>query len=189
MDYYDKNAKQYIEETKNCDMSQLYVFFEKQINGAKSILDIGFGSGRDSVYFKNKGYDVTSIDTCSEFVEYAKNIGLEKAFLMDALEMPFEEEFDAIWASASLLHIKKDKILEAFKKCYNALNNGGVMYSSFKCGKYDGIRDERYYADYTLEEIKPIINEAGFILIDYIITKDVRENNNNNWISIIIKKR
>ena len=48
--YYDVNAKEYIESTINCDMSFHYQKFLKYMPKAGKILDVGFGSG-----FCNKG--------------------------------------------------------------------------------------------------------------------------------------
>ena len=63
MNYYNKNAKNFIEDTMNADMSKQYQLFEKYLKSNKlTILDLGFGSGRDSLYFQNKGYDVYSLD-------------------------------------------------------------------------------------------------------------------------------
>ena len=51
--YYEKNASKYIEDTINCDMSEQYKFFLKNMPKKGMILDIGFGSGRDMRYFKS----------------------------------------------------------------------------------------------------------------------------------------
>ena len=48
--YYDINAKAYIENTINCDMSIHYEKFLKYLPDKGKILDVGFGSG-----FCNKG--------------------------------------------------------------------------------------------------------------------------------------
>ena len=57
-DYYQENAKEYIGKTINADMSSLYSKFEKYLRPGSKILDLGFGSGRDSLYFLSKGYEV-----------------------------------------------------------------------------------------------------------------------------------
>ena len=50
--YYKDNKDEFINNTINCDMTFQYDFFEKYLcDDAKTILDIGFGSGRDSLYF------------------------------------------------------------------------------------------------------------------------------------------
>ena len=51
--YYDINAKEYIESTINCDMSLHYQKFLKYLPKTGKILDVGFGSGRDMIYFKS----------------------------------------------------------------------------------------------------------------------------------------
>ena len=74
--YYKENKDEFINNTINCDMSFHYNMFEKYLNDdAKTILAIGFGSGRDSLYFSEK-YEVYSIDPVEEFCEHAKNLGL-----------------------------------------------------------------------------------------------------------------
>lgn len=81
--YYSEHSSEYIASTIGIDMSPVYALFEPLLNG-KRILDVGFGSGRDMLYFKSKGYEVFGIDTESAFVEHAKGVGL-KASVADAL--------------------------------------------------------------------------------------------------------
>lgn len=59
MSYYNDHAKEYIDNTLNCDMSHLYNDFIKYLKEHDKVLDIGFGSGRDSLYF-SKHFDVVS---------------------------------------------------------------------------------------------------------------------------------
>ena len=54
MNYYNKHAKEYINNTKDVNMKEYYDIFESYHKLQDKILDIGFGSGRDSLYFKNK---------------------------------------------------------------------------------------------------------------------------------------
>ena len=77
MNYYDKHAKEYIINTKDVDMKEYYEVFESYLKPNSKILDVGFGSGRDSLYFKNKGYIVYSIDPIKEFFDNGKSIGLQ----------------------------------------------------------------------------------------------------------------
>ena len=77
MKYYSEHSQEYIENTKDANMKNLYSFFERYIpSNAQKIMDLGFGSGRDSLYFKSKGYEVLSLDPTLEFCEYGKSIGL-----------------------------------------------------------------------------------------------------------------
>ena len=56
--YYKENKDEFINSTIDCNLSFQYNLFEKFLpKDSKTILDIGFGSGRDSLYF-SKNYEV-----------------------------------------------------------------------------------------------------------------------------------
>lgn len=50
-------------------------------------------------------------------------------------EMSFSNEFDGIWACASLFHVPQDELPDIIKKIRDALKLGGIVYASFKYGK------------------------------------------------------
>ena len=56
-DYYKENAKSFILDTMNADMSEQYQNFLKFMPKKGKILDLGCGSGRDSLYFQNLNLD------------------------------------------------------------------------------------------------------------------------------------
>lgn len=191
MNYYNENGIEYIKNTINCDMSNLYNLFFKYINPkAKKILDIGFGSGRDMIYFKNKGYDVFGIDSCELFCEKAKEIGIDNVNCINVLDMNYFDEFDAIWACASLLHIDKDELNDVFKKCDRALKEEGIMYCSFKYGDFSGIRKERYFHDLNEDNFINYIKDTSFEIIEILLTYDVRtDRQDEKWLNVILKKK
>ena len=47
---------------------------------------------------------------------------------MSIEDIEYNNEFDAIWACASLLHLKSNQLVDVFNKCYKALKDNGVMY-------------------------------------------------------------
>ena len=189
MNYYNEHAKDFIEGTINCDMSVQYNFFEKYLNNdSKTILDLGFGSGRDSLYFMNKGYTVYSLDPTEEFCKNGERIGLKNVYQLTAQEMQFENLFDGIWACASLLHVPSKELNDVFKKCYKSLKNDGIMYCSFKYGNFEGERNGREFTDLNEELFNQYINNTGLKVLEYLITEDVRPDRNEKWLNVILKK-
>ena len=186
MDFYEKNAKEYIERTINADLSSEREELIKLLPEKARILDIGFGSGRDSLAFKNEGFDVTSIDNCEEFCKHGKTIVLN-ALKMSVQEMTFDNEFDGIWASASLLHVKSSELLEVFNIINKALKPQGKFYCSFKYGDFEGIREERYYTDMNQDRMKLLLSKTELYLIKEWIRKDF-EGRDIKWICFIISK-
>lgn len=186
--YYHKHSKEFIEDTFECDMSEQYRFFEKYLNGKGTILDIGFGSGRDSLYFQSKGYEVYAIDPEEEFVKNGKRIGIHNVFQLKAEDISYENMFDGIWACASLLHVPSKCLNDVFKRCSRALKQNGVMYVSFKYGDFEGIRNGRYYLDLTSESIKIYLEGTDLKIVDCELSFDVRPNRDEKWINFILIK-
>ena len=186
--YYKNNTNEFINNTIDCDMSFHYQFFEKYLsNDTKTILDIGFGSGRDSLYFSKK-YKVYSIDPIEEFCEHAKTLGLANVYCMKVQDMNFNNQFDGIWACASLLHIPSYELVDVLNRCYNALIDGGVMYCSFKFGEFEGERQGRFFLDLIEERFRQYVSKTKFEILEVCITSDVRPDREEKWLNVVVKK-
>ena len=134
LQFYNNNAERYAAQTKYIDVSDLYTDFEECLCPGDRILDLGCGSGRDSKYFLERGYDVVPVDGSAEMCRVASEyLGIpvqQKLFS----EIEYREEFDGIWACASLLHVPKVQIRDVMEKVSRALKEQGVLYASFKYG-------------------------------------------------------
>lgn len=71
IDYYNHHAEEFTYSTLNVDMESLYQPFLALLPENAYVLDLGCGSGRDSLAFKNKGYRVTAIDYSEALVKKA----------------------------------------------------------------------------------------------------------------------
>lgn len=190
MSYYDKNYKEYIDNTKDCDMSTQYLFFEKHLKkNSSTILDIGFGSCRDMIHFREKGHCVYGIDPTQAFFDYAISLGFTNIYHMDVQALEFKNMFDGIWACASLIHVNEKELNTVFKKCSKALTKDGVMYCSFKYGEFSGIRNERYFIDLNEISIKDYLKDTNLNLVDTCVTTDVRpDRTDEKWLNVLLKK-
>ena len=186
--YYKDNSSDFIESTINCDMTIQYELFEKYLeSNTKTILDIGFGSGRDSLYFSKK-YEVYSIDPVEEFCEHAKEIGLKNIKCIRVQDMEYVNMFDGIWACASLLHIPSFELVNVLNKCYDALKEKGVMYCSFKLGEYEGMRNGRYFVDLIEERFRQYVSKTKFMILEITKTNDVRPDRCEKWLNVVMAK-
>ena len=50
-------------------------------------------------------------------------------------------------ACASILHLNKQEIQAVLRKMLAALKADGIIYTSFKYGDYEGMRNERFFTD------------------------------------------
>ena len=104
--YYNENARAYFDSTVALDMGKLYGPFLKHLRPGSKVLDAGCGSGRDSLFFKNQGFQVTAFDASKEMVKLASELLDQKVLLMSFEDLSLTEQYDGIWACASLLHVK-----------------------------------------------------------------------------------
>ncbi len=99
------------------------------------ILDIACGTGSVEKYLVKKGYKVTGIDISASMIKAAQQKAVEqnlqgtKFLVMDAAQMPFDEEFDlAISLFDSLNYVLISKSIKDIFKCtYNSLRKGGYF--------------------------------------------------------------
>lgn len=190
LSYYNQNADAFIEGTRKADMSSQYCVFLKYLLPGCKILDLGCGSGRDSVWFSSLGYEVTAVDGSAELCKRIEaNYGIH-ARCIKFEELSFESEFDAIWACASLLHVKKADMLNVLEKVSAALKPGGVLYASFKYGSEERVSNGRFFNDYTENDLDALlIQENQLSLLEYWITEDVRpDRSGERWLNFIAKK-
>ena len=189
INYYDENAKSFFEGTVNADMSEMRNKFLSYVKGSK-ILDAGCGSGRDSKVFIDKGYSVTAMDASLEMVRLSSEYtGLNVKHMMFQ-EIDFVEEFDGIWASASLLHVGRSEMDEVLERLARALKKDGVLYASFKYGNFEGERNGRFFSYYDEVLIKELVDRHGVLeVLELARTEDVREGRDGEmWINVILRK-
>ena len=191
IDYYDKNATEYSESTIGVDFSATQERFLRYIPSHAKILDFGCGSGRDAKYFLDKGYDVDAIDGSKEFCRLASvytGITVKQMFFQ---ELASVNEYDGIWACASILHLQKDDLILVLHKMATALKNTGVIYASFKYGTFFGERQGRYFTDFNeerLTEILALVPELQYR--EFWISSDVRpDRSDEKWLNVILSRK
>ena len=69
IDYYNNNAEEFFKNTLKIKLNDLYNKFLEYIPVGGRLLDLGCGSGRDTLYFLENGYDVTSLDGSQKMVQ------------------------------------------------------------------------------------------------------------------------
>jgi len=122
--YYDAHATEFCANTLPVDMSSLYDPFLREIQPGGRILDAGCGSGRDSLAFIKMGYQVVSIDASAEMVKAASKVTGQTALRMTFDEMPFEREFDSIWACASLVRVSRRDLSAVLNRLHASAFSG-----------------------------------------------------------------
>lgn len=189
VDYYDTHAEGFFNNTVSADMAATRARFCRHLPDGARILDAGCGSGRDTAAFVANGYQVTAFDASGEMVKLAS------AYLgFPALQMRFEDvcwkdEFDGIWACASLLHVANDALPSVLRKLADALRPGGVLYGSFKQGTGEVERDGRRFTNHTTVTLSATMQAVSALSpLEVWESIDVRPGRNEAWLNFIYRR-
>ena len=178
LDYYEANAQDYKNQwtddfLANYDFTIPDIFLSYLPNKA-SILDLGCGTGRDSKYFLEHSYKVTAVDGSKEFCKMASKFLNMPVRELNFLDMDYSNEFDGVFACASLLHLETKDLINVLELIHKSLKNNGILYCSFKLGNNIRIDEKnRLYNDMTVEKLNTILNKLN---VKYNLLKTLESN-------------
>lgn len=191
LDYYNENARDYINSTKNVEFAGMQDKFLGFLKPGNRVLDFGCGSGRDIKYFLEKGFQVDAVDGAIEFVKLASEYTGVQVKQMLFQELDVDGIYDGIWACSSILHLPGKELEDVLGKMAKALVSRGIAYISFKYGDWEGERNGRYFTDMTEEKMKCMLDKTDIFLIeDMWVTSDVRPGREDEqWLNLILRKK
>ena len=191
IEYYNENVDKFVNDTQDVVFCATQDLFLSYLNEGDSILDLGCGSGRDTKYFLSKGYKVDATDGSEEICKVASDYtGINvKCLLFNELDEI--DKYDGIWACASILHLDRDDLIDVFHRIARALKDNGILYTSFKYSEFEGMRNGRYFTDFTIESFNEFqTNIPEFIIEKKWITRDVRAGREDEkWLNLIMRKK
>ena len=121
IEYYEKNAQDFAASTADIEFSELQDTFLSELKNGASVLDFGCGSGRDSLYFLQKGYNVTALDGSSVMCRIAREKTGIPVMEMDFNDFDELDKYDGIWACSSILRLTKHELKNVFIHMEKAL--------------------------------------------------------------------
>jgi SAM-dependent methyltransferase len=142
------------------------------------MLEIGAGTGQDSVFFASHGLDVVATDLSAAMVARCRDKGLD-ARVMDFSQLDFPaESFDAVHAVNCLLHVPNTELPAVLASIARVLRPGGLFF----LGVYGNQRSEegpaesddhvpaRFFSFRTDEQMVQFASES-FDIVDFHVTQ------------------
>jgi SAM-dependent methyltransferase len=188
--YYETHAAAFFADTVALDLSPLYARFLERLPAGGHLLDAGCGSGRDARAFLQRGYAVTAFDASPTLARLASaHCGLPVPVLR-VQDMAWQEQFDGIWACASLLHVPLRELPEVLRRLAAALKPGGILYASFKYGQGEREQRGRRFTDMDEAGLAALLQAAPyFTVLETWITADQRlERVEERWLNARVQK-
>lgn len=160
IEYFDQNAERCFADAFTITERTNQDHFLSYVKPGGSILDFGCGSGRDTAYFRERGYRVTPTDGSREMCRLASEYLGMPVRVLEFGELADIDCYDGIYASASIMHVEYERLLDILPKLARALRKEGVLYVSFKYGETDGYLGKRYYTNMTEERLARMLAQV-----------------------------
>ena len=112
--------------------------FSSSLAPNAAVLELGCGSGRDSVALLAKGLDLTPSDGAPELAAEAQRRLGRPVQVLRFGDLAAENAYDGVYANACLLHVPRADLPIVLRAIHRALRAGGVFYSSYKEGTAEG---------------------------------------------------
>jgi len=174
--YYDHDAKRRSTSDKQeWKCAERMKFSDLALKEHKSqLLEIGAGTGQDSMFFMEQGFEVMAIDLSAEMVRICKENKI-KAMELDFYNLSsLDKKFDCVWSMNSLLHVNRPDLSMVLNKIDTVLNENGLFYMGVYGGEdtetnyahdtYDSVRIPRYFSFYSIETLVGVLQKTFDIL-------------------------
>jgi len=136
--------------------------FADRLAPSARILELGCGGGIDAEYLLGRGFEVDATDGVAEIAaQAARRLG-RPVRVMRFDELDVDASYDAIVASASLLHVPRIDLASVLGRVHRALRPDGWHLGTYKGGGQGG-RDRfgRYFNFLAVDEARRLYEDAG----------------------------
>jgi SAM-dependent methyltransferase len=144
----------------------------------RTLLEVGAGPGKDSLFFQQAGLDVTAVDLSPAMVERCRQKGL-RAQAGDIREQGFASAaFDAVYSMNCLLHVPKRELPGVLGEIERVLKPRGLFYLGLWGGRDsegawadDQYEPKRFFSMHTDDGVRaavaPYFDEVSFEATDH----------------------
>jgi SAM-dependent methyltransferase len=147
-------------------------FLERLVDGAR-LLEVGAGTGQDSLFFKTQGCEVVATDLSPVMVTHCRDKGID-ARVMDFLTLDFPAaSFDAVYTMNCLLHVPSADLPEVLEQIHDVLRPGGLLFFGAYGGRgTEGIAEQdehdppRFFSWRTDAQVQRFVSRQ-FSIVDF----------------------
>ena len=190
--HYNQVAEDFRQGTRDHDVSQNIDALLRHIQGSApfTVLDFGFGPGRDLQTFTRLGHVAVGLDGSEQFARMARQDSGCEVWQQDFLKLDLPpEHFDGIFANAVLFHIPRQELPRVLTQLHASLKDGGVLFSSNPRGNnQEGWNGARYGAYHDLAAWQALLTEAGFIELEHYYRPAGLPREQQPWLASVWRK-
>ena len=159
--FYDEGADRYVDDYPRDVASHIPSFLDLLVPGG-AILELGCGGGVDAAYMVERGFVVDATDGVAAMAAKAETRLKYPVRIMRHHELDENQRYDAVIATAALLHVPTQDLPGVLTRIWSALKPGGWHVATYKAGDAAG-RDNhgRYYNYPSAAELDDYYRQGG----------------------------
>lgn len=200
---YEADAEAYVagQTPASDEMAAAVEGFAGLLEHGARVLEIGSGSGRDAALLEQRGLSVRRTDITPAFVRLLRAAGHEASVLdplVDDLSDPDTglsagAPYDGVWASASLLHVRREDLPRVLRNLAAVTREGGVLHLAVKEG--DGARfsahgtisGPRHFTFWREDELRAVLTDTGWDVRS--LSHGIAGPHGANWLDVTALRR
>jgi len=185
--YFDdeKNVRDYITMTEGDDGSELVERLRRHVPDGSEVLEVGMGPGAD-LDLLGMHYRVTGSDASGPFLAiYLETHPQADVFMLDAITMDTDRQFDAIYSNKVLHHFAPDELRQSLAAQAGVLRQGGIALHSFWYGSGEEIHHGLRFTYHTQATIRAAVGEE-FTIVEVERYAEVKEDDS---LYVVLRRR
>ncbi|MFJ3384893.1 MULTISPECIES: GNAT family N-acetyltransferase [unclassified Curtobacterium] len=165
LDTYEQAAGLYADRTER-GRSGLVDDLIGLVTAGAHVLELGSGPGRDALALEAAGFRVDRTDGARSFVERLREDG-HVARVLDVRTGVFGSGYDAVFANAVLLHVRREELSGVLRRAFVAVLPGGVLAATVKRGDGEDwstrkLDRPRHFTYWTEEALASVVSATGW---------------------------
>ncbi len=198
VDSYDASARDYVTEV-NPMSDQVTAALDRFVaalpHGAR-VLEVGSGSGRHATELEGRGVSVRPTDITPGFVRLLRAAGHDADVvdpLTDDLADPARDApYDGVWASASLLHVRREDLPDVLARLAGVTRADGVLHLAVKEGDgarfstHGSVAGPRHFTFWRVEQLRQVLDDAGW---DVTSVDRSAGRRGETWLDVAARRR
>ena len=169
--HYAANSETYAEKYKAGSPQRMYDLAKVYFKFGGITYDIGAGTGRDSEWLNEAGFQCSAVDPVLEFVNLCKARARISKVVHDelpSLKKVTNNSADNVFCSTVLMHLPSNELLSSVYRLVEILKNDGVLLLSWRDSTTDSeLEGERLFSRYTGQQVCDILVSYGCEILYY----------------------
>jgi len=167
--FYENNHQQYFDSTVGIDPSVFLEPLAGLLKPKATILDIGCGSGRDLLWFAERGFCPTGFEQSPSLARLARKHSNCPVIEGDFSRFNFSDlQFSALIFVGSLVHISPEALPTILTSTCQALTPGGLLLITLKEGNGTSLAaDGRVFTLWSRPDIEKVFAASNLHIIDF----------------------